>query len=539
MAAAYHAPSDRVVHELVGGLMGRRIRWLGVIMVLCLGLVVAQLVNIQLVKAKQLQTSPFNPRVASQQYINPRGAIYAADGTVLAQSVKTPAGTDTASYPYQYVRQYPQGPLYAGITGYDSALYYGTAGIEEQYDSYLGPHQQPPQTLSQLIFRQQQPLTTDNVTLTVQPSLQNAAEQALTTLPPGANKDGAVVVLQPSTGKVLAMVSNPTFDPNPLASTSLQAEQLAYLSYTQKDHEGFFPLRPIANRETFPPGSTMKVVTSTAAYNLKPSLAGFNYPVQQCQKFSDSNVPLCDQSGPCGGTMTQMLPFSCDPGYAELGVQLGVPIMTQQSELFGYNSVPGIDLPDTSKSIFPTLAPNSQAFLGQSSIGQYNVQTTALQNAMVAAGIANKGVLMTPHLMSSISDSQGSLVQTYAPKAQSTVATAQAAQQVTSLMEGVALTGTAAGVGFPSYLCAAVKTGTAQTDPTTGLTDTWMIGFAPANNPQVAVAVVVPQQANSSDGASVAGPIMKAMMTAAVPQSSVQEPCTVQPVPTSSFTSTP
>jgi penicillin-binding protein A len=520
--------------------MGRRIRWLGVIMVVCLGLVVAQLVNIQLVKAKQLQTSPHNPQIAAQQYINPRGTIYASDGTVLAQSVKTPAGTNTTNYPYQYVRQYPQGPLYAGITGYDSSLYYGTAGIEQQYDAFLGPHQQPPQTLSQLIFRQQQPLTTDNVTLTVQPALQNAAWQALTTLPPGANKDGAVVVLQPSTGNVLAMVSNPTFDPNPLASTSLQAEQLAYYSYIQKDRQGFFPLRPIANRETFPPGSTMKVVTSTAAYNLKPSLAGFNFPVAQCVKFSDSVVQLCDQSGPCGGTMTQMLPFSCDPGYAELGVQLGVPIMTRQTELFGYNSVPGIDLPGTSESTFPSLAANSQAFLGQSSIGQYNVQTTALQNAMVAAGIANKGQLMTPHLMSSIHTSQGSEVQTYAPKVESTVATTQAAQQVTSLMEGVIQPGgTAAGVGFPSYLCAAVKTGTAQTDPKTGLTDTWMIGFAPANNPQVAVAVVVPQQANSSDGASVAGPIMKAVMTAAVPQTSVSQPCNVQPVPTSSFTSAP
>ena len=276
--------------------MGRRIRWLGVIMVLCLGLVVAQLVNIQLVKAKQLQSSPYNPRIASQQYINPRGTIYAADGTVLAKSVKTPAGTDTSAYPYQYVRQYPQGPLYAGITGYDSALYYGTSGIEEQYDSFLGPHQQPPQTLSQLLFRQQQPRTTDSVTLTVEPSLQNAAEQALTTLPPGANKDGAVVVLQPSTGNVLAMVSNPTFDPNPLASPSLQAEQLAYFSYTQKDHEGFFPLRPIANRETFPPGSTMKVVTSTAAYNLKPSLAGFDFPVAAVRQSSRTPTSRCATS---------------------------------------------------------------------------------------------------------------------------------------------------------------------------------------------------------------------------------------------------
>ncbi len=519
--------------------MGRRIRWLGVVMVLCLGLVVAQLVNIQLVKAKQLQTSPFNPRVAAQQYINPRGTIYAADGTVLAESFPTPAGTNTQDYPYHYVRQYPQGPLYAGITGYDSALYYGTAGIEQQYDSYLGPHQQPAQTLSQLLFRQQQPEITDNVTLTVEPQLQNAAWSALTTLPPGANKDGAVVVIQPSTGDILAMVSNPTFDPNPLASTSLQAEQLAYFSYIQQDHEGFYPLRPVANRETFAPGSTMKVVTSTAAYNLKPALAGFDYPVQTCQTFSDSNKPLCDQSGPCGGTMTIMLPESCDPGYAELGVQLGVGDMTKQSELFGYDSVPGIDLPGTVASEFPALAPNSQAFLGQSSIGQYDVQTTALQNAMVAAGIANKGVLMTPHLMSSIHDSQGSLVQSYTPKAAALVASAQVAQQVTSLMEGVTTQGTAAGVGFPSYLCAAVKTGTAQTSPTQDVNSDWMIGFAPANNPQVAVAVVVPQQAKGSDGAGVAGPIMKAVLTAAVPESSVSQPCTVQPVPTSSFTSAP
>ena len=299
-------------------------------------------------------------------------------------------------------------------------------------------------------------MTTDNVTLTVEPQLQNAAWQALTTLPPGANKDGAVVVIQPSTGNILAMVSNPTFDPNPLASTSLQAEQLAYYSYIQKDHEGFFPLRPIANRETFPPGSTMKVVTSTAAYNLKPALAGFNYPGRsRASQFSDSNKILCNDgstpsnSTPCGGTMAQMLPVSCDPGYAELGVQLGVPIMTKQSELFGYNSVPGIDLPGTSASIFPPLAPNSQAFLGQSSIGQYNVQTTALQNAMVAAGIANGGVLMTPHLMSSIHDSQGALVQTYTPKAASTVASAQTAQQVTSLMEGVVASGTASGRRLP------------------------------------------------------------------------------------------
>src|ERR1700724_3723479 len=150
--------------------MGRRIRWLGVIMMVCLGLVVVQLVNIQLVKAKQLQTSPNNPRVAALQFINPRGTITAADGTVLAKSVPTPTA-DKSTYPYQYLRQYPQGALYGGITGYWGSDYQAP-GIEQQYNSSLSVHQQPPQTLSQLLFRQKQPLTTDNVSLTVEPSLQ-------------------------------------------------------------------------------------------------------------------------------------------------------------------------------------------------------------------------------------------------------------------------------------------------------------------------------------------------------------------------------
>jgi peptidoglycan glycosyltransferase len=147
---------------------------------------------------------------------------------------------------------------------------------------------------------------------------------------------------------------------------------------------------------------------------------------------------------------------------------------------------------------------------------------------MVAAGIADGGAVMTPHLMSSIVDSQGSQVETYAPRVYKQAASASAAQSVTALMESVITnpTGTAAGVGFPSYLCAAVKTGTAQTD--LNLNHDWMIGFAPANNPQVAIAVVVPFQAVGSEGATVAGPIMKYLMEQALPQGSVRQPCAVQ-----------
>jgi peptidoglycan glycosyltransferase len=518
--------------------MGRRIRWLGVLLIACLGLVAAQLVNIQLVKAHQLATSPFNPRIAAQRADNPRGTISASDGTILAKSVPTPGGASNA-YPFQYQRQYPNGPLFAGITGYAGSIFYGMsgdAGIEEQYDSYLSAQQAPPQTLSQLLFRQKRPLTTNDVTLTVEPKLQQAAWDALTTLPPGANRDGAVVVLDPKTGAVLAMVSNPTYDPNVLANPSVKVEQLGYYSYVQKDHEGFFPLRPIATGEFFFPGSTMKVVTSSAVYNLKPSLAGFSYPVAQCQKFPDSTKPLCGE-GPCGGTMTVMLPQSCDPGYGDLGVTLGVANLRQQAQLFGYNSVPPIDLPGVTASQVQTLPATAQINQAYTSIGQEFVEATALQNAMVASGIANDGVIMTPHLMSSIHDAQGNVVETYTPKAMPRSVNTITAQQVTSLMEGVATQpgATAAGV-FPPYLCAAVKTGTAQTG--LGVNHDWMIGFAPANNPQIAVAVVVPYQYIGTDGAQVAGPIMRAVMEAALPQGSVSQPCSTQPPPASVFAST-
>ena len=182
--------------------------------------------------------------------------------------------------------------------------------------------------------------------------------------------------------------------------------------------------------------------------------------------------------------------------------------MRQQAELFGINAQPPIDLPSNSEqpvggaivSTLQKLPDTAQALQGYSAIGQETIQDTALQNAMVAAGIANGGVVMTPHLMSSIQDSQGSQVKTYTPTVYKQAASASAAQSVTALMESVITnpSGTAAVVGFPSYLCAAVKTGTAQT--ASNLNHDWMIGFAPANNPQVAIAVVVPWQTSVPKG---------------------------------------
>ncbi len=498
-------------------------------LILCFTLVLLQLVNVQFRKAAALAHAPDNPRNQVDKYDNQRGLILAADGTVLAKSVKSPSG------PWQYQRVYPGGSaasLYSSVVGYDS-LEYGTSGAEYEYNSYLSAHSQPAQSLSQLLSPP--PKTTDNVTLTVQPYLQEEAQQAVSQIE-GANKDAAVVALNPQTGAVEAMYSNPSYDPNALANPDVPAEEVAHYAYSQPDAEQFEPIAPMATQDIFFPGSTSKVVTSAAVYNLKPSLASFNYPddaKNSCLTLPNSNKILCNDgttianSTPCGGTMVQMLPSSCDPGYGALGIELGGNLLSQQADLFGYNTVPPIDLPSVAKSTFPSataLSGANQAFVAYSAIGQYDVQATALQNAMIAATIANGGLEMVPHVMSQIRQSDGALVKTFVPSVYQRPVSAQAAAQVTSIMLGVAKFGTASNVGFPASLDVAVKTGTAQTSPTAPeavANVDWMIGFAPANNPVVAVAVVVPEQSKSSDGAGVAGPIMKAMLETAVAHASI------------------
>jgi penicillin-binding protein A len=512
--------SEERATQLAGGfgLMGRRIRWLGVVLIICFGLVLAQLVNIQFRRASALANAPDNPRNLATHYDNNRGQILASDGTVLAQSLPV---TNPCSTCYQYQRTYPQGSLFSQIVGY-SSIFYGTSGIEQQYNSYLVPHSNSAQSLSQLLNPPKP--TTDNVSLTIEPSLQKVAQQALAATP-GANKDGAVVAIDPSTGAILAMYSSPTFDPNPLVSQDIPTEQAAWNAYNTKDAEGFRPLRPIATEEFFNPGSTSKVVTSAGVYNLAPQLSNFYVPVQACYNPPQTNKQICNDgtdvtnSDPCGGTMADMLPPSCDPGYAQLGVMLGGTLLAQQADEFGYNSVPPLDLPNVIASNFPTAAQlSTSGSLGSpgtalSAIGQQDVETTALQNALVAAGIANGGVIMTPHLLSQVHDSQGNVVTSYQPKPWQRPVSQATAGQITSLMEAVAQYGTASGIFSPS-LQVAVKTGTAQSG--LGNNNDWMIGFAPASNPQIAVAVVVPQQAIESDGAGVAGPIMDAMLTAAL-----------------------
>jgi peptidoglycan glycosyltransferase len=428
--------------------VSRRLGALASIILLLFALVAVQAASIQFFRAAALDKSPINPRVTTASTQFARGEIVAADGTILAQSLAQSSGF----YPYR--RIYPLGALTSGVVGF-SGPSYGNWALEAQYDSNLTAHEQPPQSFAQLLAPTS---AADSITLTLQPALQRIAASKL------AGRDGAAVVLDPRTGAVLAMYSNPNYNPTPLTSPSFKVAAAAWKIYTKNNALGFPPLGLVATQQTFAPGSSFKVVTTAAAVVGRQDLLSKSYPTLTQTTLPNTNKTLANFGfGTCGGTVPQMLPPSCDTGYALLGLDLGGQLMSATADAFGYNQVPPLDLP----GVVPSYFPPASAFqydlpgLAYSSIGQKNVRTTALQNALVAAAIGNNGVMMTPHLLDHINGPDGTAVKRYIPKAWLTPLTPSQAQQIVPLMQNVVKNGTAYGIFLPADDVAA-KTGTAQ-----------------------------------------------------------------------------
>lgn len=486
--------------------MEKRIRRLGVFMVICFVALFIQLNNIQVVKANSLANDPNNPRVISVQYNQPRGDIVSADGIMLASSVPTPS-SDAKYTRSQYIRQYNPytAVLFSQIVGFDSTRY-GTSGVEAEYNKYLVSHTRAATSLRDLLVNR---TTTGNVTLTINSHLQSQVAQVLdSNNVNGAQPQAGAVVINVKSGAIEAMYSNPAYDPTGLASPNDAVERLTWYALNPGSYKS--PMVSRTYQYGFSPGSTFKTVTSAAVFDHQPALASVNYPPMGCIPLPQSNLPLCNYghgSEVCGGVILQTLPQSCDTAFAQLGMALGGQSLTAEAQAFGFNQRIPLDLPGVGLSTFPSGAafnhnPPSQAY---SAFGQQNVVATALQMALVADGIANRGVIMTPHVMQQIRDSGGNLITTYTPKPWLTATNPLTATVVTTLMRGVVQSGTAAGV-FPDQWNVAAKTGTAETGPQNSLTNDWMIAFAPANDPKVAVAVVIPNQGPSQTGASTSGP---------------------------------
>jgi penicillin-binding protein A len=470
--------------------------------VACLLLFFALIANaniLQVVDAKSLRNNPHNSRVLLRTYSRPRGQIVIG-GAAVAESIPT---TDRL----KYQRVYSQGPEYAPITGYYS-LTEAATGIERAEDGVLSGDD------DRLFVRRLQDLLSGrtirggSVVLTIDPAAQDAAYQGL------KGQTGAVVALDPRSGKILALATSPSYDPSLLTSHDTAKVAASWkLLNAAKDN----PLVDRALSETYPPGSLFKVVTSAAA------LAGGITPTTLIPAPHELTLPLtsnplnnfgnevCAKSGQM--TLADALRISCNTAFGDLGLKLGATALQQQAEAFGLNDESlSVPIP-TATSIFPAglNAPET----AQSAIGQFDVRITPLQAAMIAAAVANKGTLMKPYLVDQILGPDLNPISQTKPTVLRQSVTPAVAAELTQMMVGVVDhgTGTAAKI---SGVSVAGKTGTAQHGADTS-PHAWFIAFAPAQNPVVAVAVLVENGGalgSDATGGRVAAPIAAQVMKA-------------------------
>ncbi|HUQ63214.1 MAG TPA: penicillin-binding protein 2 [Acidimicrobiales bacterium] len=481
--------------------MNRQIRRLGIVLVVLFIALFLNLNYLQVVDAKRLNDHPTNTRAVVRDFSRARGVIQTSDGTVLAESMPS-------SGQFENQRRYPEANLYSHITGYFS-FNFGSDGVERTYNDALTGRTN---NLSidrfgdWLLERER----TANVSLTVSNQVQHIAADAL------ADRKGAVVALDPRNGAILAMADSPTYDPNPLASHDLPA---ATADWNKLNADSDKPLLSRAYRERYFPGSSFKVVTAATALDSgKVTVTEPVFPVLSELPLPQSSQPISNFGGEtCGGPLPEALRVSCNTAFAQLGLDLGGPTLADGAGRFGFNQVPPIDLPFGASSLFPdagTFARDKPA-LAKSAIGQQDVQATPLQMALVAAGIANNGTVMTPHVMKEIRDSEGEVLQTYDAQAWKEAVPADVARTTRDMMVEVVNSGTGTRAQLPDVQVAG-KTGTAQTGRDTS--HVWFIGFAPAEAPRVAIAVMLENQPNVSEatGGILAAPIAAEVLQAAL-----------------------
>ncbi|HTY72700.1 MAG TPA: penicillin-binding protein 2 [Actinomycetes bacterium] len=472
-------------------------------MTLLLGLLffslLVQATRVQVIEARHLQTDTGNIRPIIAQYGRERGAILVGPAPV-ARSV------DTGDARLRYERRYPMGPLYSAATGFYS-LVYGATGIERAEDPILSGTD--PRLLgsqfSDLI--QGQARKGGSVLLTLNAAAQQAAYDGL------RKYRGAVVAIEPSTGRILALVSSPSFDPNPLSANNAKTETTAWNAYTKDSNQPLLN-RPLA--KTYPPGSSFKIVTAAAALSSGKYTMTTEIPAPAALQLPQSTKKLPNYDNrPCFGgkvTLEQALQISCNTAMANVGLTLGDQTLREQAEKFGFNHT--FQVPMTAaQSVFPADLNAPQTALA--AIGQYDVRATALQMAMVAAGVANHGLVMKPYLVEQVNGPDLAPLSRTEPQEFDQAVTPLVASELTAMLVNVVDNGTGRPARIPGVQVAG-KTGTAQTSPGHP-PHAWFVAFAPAQDPKVAVAVVVEDGGNlgsEATGGKLSAPIAKAVIQA-------------------------
>jgi peptidoglycan glycosyltransferase len=472
----------------------------------CLLLLVALLVNaarVQIVEATSLDENQANRRVAIARYDEPRGDILVGGKPV--------TGSKDTGEQLRHERTYRQGPLYAPVTGYASQTY-GTTLIENAEDSILSgtdPLLAPLPFFSD-VSRDRQP--GGDVVTTIRPKAQRAAYTGL------SGRRGAVAAIEPSTGKILALVSSPSYDPGLLSGTGKPVSD----AWARLNGSSSRPMLNRAIRQTYPPGSTFKIVTAAAALD-----AGIVDHVDAPTDTPDpyvlpgSSTTLPNEAVGCGdASLSYAIQWSCNTVMANLGVKIGQTGMLEAVRRFGFNDS-GLKIPSgVAPSHFDTSMSPDQ--LALSSIGQFDTTATPLQMAMVSAAVANRGELMTPYLVDRVTASDGGAVSQNTPRSYGRAMSPATAQRLQELMIKVVEEGSGRH-GAVEGATVGGKTGTAQHGVgNIGAPYAWFISWARADDsvmPDVAVAVVVEdasaERGDISGGGS-AAPIARAVMEAAL-----------------------
>ena len=447
--------------------------------------------------AAALKEKDANARPLLEQQQIKRGRILAADGTVIARSVQKGHGAAL-----RYVRRYPEGSLYGHPIGY-SFVDEGDSEFEQFHnDELVGNESEFSSILDQLSGRRQEG---SDVVTNLDPAAQEVALADLE-----AAGFGAVVAIEPQSGRVKVLASNPPYDPNrvPYELSKLNTNEIE---------------RPLFDRATqgqYPPGSTFKVVTGAAG--LESGTITPETPIDAPGSLEVEGTPLENDFGISwpGATLDTALTNSVNTWFGQLGQQLGEDTLFEYMERFGFNSTPAIDLPadQVSKSgVYDAekeelLGPNDPVDLARVAIGQERLVVTPLQMAEVAAAVANKGKEMKPQIWSRVVDPDGRVTKRLDPSEYSQPISEETAEQLTTAMEGVVSEGTGTNAAIPGVPVAG-KTGTAETPGNKACgggeeeNQAWFIGFAPAEDPKIAIAATV--ECTEEFGNDVAAPIFR------------------------------
>lgn len=486
--------------------MNGSIRNLFVLFVLLFGVLVLFTTRWTVVEGEDLRADSLNKRDVIRAARVPRGKITAADGTTLARSRKVPS-RDTGNAIYQ--RVYPQGELFASVVGYSDQSLGQQAGLERSQDEYLsGKAVKLATAVDRLIKGDQRG---DDVKTTLEPSVMKAAIAGL------AGRSGSVVALEPATGKVLAMVTVPSYDPD-----SLIEDGEAYRKKIEK--RDAWELNR-ATQAQYVPGSTFKVVTTAAALDSGKYTADTLVDGSNNQTFA--SVPLGNYGGSDPGQVTvrQALVQSVNGAFGNIAVDLGGRALQNTMDKFGFGSFgndPPLDYPVSQmrpSGIFRNgkLIPATSKFvdLARTGIGQDKLGATPLQMAMVVSAVANDGKLMKPHLVDRVTDPDGRVTEQVEPEQLSQAMKASTAASLRSMMANVVDAGSGTAANLGTGVQVGGKTGTAEVgNVTAGINNLWFVGFAPVQDPKVAVAVIV--EKTSGTGGEVAAPIAKGVIQAAL-----------------------